>query len=189
MALCSLASTLGAGSSSRTPGIRRRGSMFHPLDTGPFKLVALRPTDSIKAHRASRYSKAGAAPVRRPTPTTMTFLNGRDGETRKKDNIRKPVRRPFQAPRGSCADNEGDVSCCRTCAGRAVAAACAGGSLLIAAVLARPLPVPVIKRVTEPARRQNASKCHQQGSDKRCPQDHRVPVILSHVPSFCQTKW
>jgi hypothetical protein len=50
---------------------------------------------------------------------------------------------------------------------------CAGGSLLIAAVLARPLPMPVIKRVTEPARRQNASKCHQQGSDKRCPQDHR----------------
>jgi hypothetical protein len=36
-----------------------------------------------------------------------------------------------------------------------------------------PLPVPVIKRVTEPARRQNASKCHHQGSDKRCPQEHR----------------
>jgi hypothetical protein len=57
---------------------------------------------------------------------------------------------------------------------QAVPAARAGGSLLIAAVLARPLPVPVIKRVTEPARRQNASKCHQQGNDKRCPQDHRV---------------
>ena len=55
-----------------------------------------------------------------------------------------------------------------------VPAARAGGSLLIAAVLARPLPVPVIKRVTEPARRQNASKCHQQGNDKRSPQDHRV---------------
>jgi hypothetical protein len=50
----------------------------------------------------------------------------------------------------------------------------AGGSLLIAAVFARPLPVPVIKRVTEPARRQDASKRHQQGNDKRCPQDHRV---------------
>jgi transposase len=49
----------------------------------------------------------------------------------------------------------------------------AGGSLLITAVLARPLPVPVIKSVTEPARRQNASKCHQHGNDKRCPQDHR----------------
>jgi hypothetical protein len=50
----------------------------------------------------------------------------------------------------------------------------AGGSLLITAVFARPLPVPVIKRVTEPARRQNASKCHEQGNDKRCPQNHRV---------------
>ena len=48
-----------------------------------------------------------------------------------------------------------------------------GGSLLIAAVFACPLPVPVIKRVTEPARRLNAPKCHQQGNDKRCPQDHR----------------
>jgi hypothetical protein len=45
-------------------------------------------------------------------------------------------------------------------AGAAVRAARAGGSLLITAVFARPLPVPVIKRVTEPARRQNASKCH-----------------------------
>jgi hypothetical protein len=71
--------------------------------------------------------------------------------------------------------------------GAVVPAACAGGSLLIAAVLARPLPVPVIKRVTEPARRQNACKCHQQGSDKR--KIIGVPVILSHVPSFCQTKW
>jgi hypothetical protein len=60
------------------------------------------------------------------------------------------------------------------CAGAAVPASRAGGSLLIAAVLARPLPVAVIKRVTEPGRRQNASKCHQQGDDKRCPQDHRV---------------
>ena len=58
--------------------------------------------------------------------------------------------------------------------GAAVPAARVGGSLLIAAVLARPLPVPVIKRVTEPARRQNASKCHEQDNDKRCPQDHRV---------------
>ena len=71
------------------------------------------------------------------------------------------------------ADNEGDVPAAALAPGAAVPAACAGGSLLIAAVLARPLPVPVIKRVTEPARRQNASKCHQQGSDKRCPQDHR----------------
>jgi hypothetical protein len=31
--------------------------MFHPIDTGPFKLVVLRPTDSIKAHPQSRYSK------------------------------------------------------------------------------------------------------------------------------------
>ena len=71
------------------------------------------------------------------------------------------------------ADNEGDVPAAALAPGAAVPAAGAGGSLLIAAVLARPLPVPVIKRVTEPARRQNASKCHQQGSDKRCPQDHR----------------
>ena len=71
------------------------------------------------------------------------------------------------------ADNEGDVPAAALAPGAAVPAACAGGSLLIAAVLARPLPVPVIKSVTEPARRQNASKCHQQGNDKRCPQDHR----------------
>src|SRR5271163_4389778 len=72
-------------------------------------------------------------------------------------------------------------------------------SLLIAAVLARPLPVPVIKRVTEPARRQNASKCHQQGSDKRCPQDHRgshdPKSKLRRVGSFsliyslCRAMW
>jgi hypothetical protein len=48
----------------------------------------------------------------------------------------------------------------RTASGAAVRAARAGGSLLITAVFARPLPAPVIKRVTEPARRQNASKCH-----------------------------
>ena len=54
----------------------------------------------------------------------------------------------------------------------------AGGSLLITAVFARPLPVLVIKRVTEPARRQNASKCHQQGNDKRCPQDHHDGVLF-----------
>src|SRR5262249_20079266 len=54
----------------------------------------------------------------------------------------------------------------------------AGGSLLIAAVFARPLPVPVIKRFTEPARRQNASKCHQQGNDKRCPQDHGFTMMV-----------
>jgi hypothetical protein len=35
--------------------------MFHPIDTGPFKLVVLRPTDSIKAHPQSRYSKPGRA--------------------------------------------------------------------------------------------------------------------------------
>ena len=73
----------------------------------------------------------------------------------------------------------------RTCAGAAVPAARAGGSLLTAAVLARPLPVPVIKRVTEPTRRQNASKCHQQGNDKRCPQDHSVyndGVLFLHLP-------
>jgi len=60
----------------------------------------------------------------------------------------------------------------------------AGGSLLIAAVFARPLPVPVIKRVTEPARRQNACKCHQQGNDKPGPQDHRVyhdGVLFLHL--------
>jgi hypothetical protein len=34
--------------------------MFHPIDTGPFKLLVLRPTDSIKAHPASRYLKTGA---------------------------------------------------------------------------------------------------------------------------------
>jgi hypothetical protein len=33
--------------------------MFHPIDTGPFKLVVLRPTDSIKAHPQSRYSQPG----------------------------------------------------------------------------------------------------------------------------------
>jgi hypothetical protein len=71
------------------------------------------------------------------------------------------------------ADNEGDVPAAALAPGAAVPAAGAGSSLLIAAVLARPLSVPVIKRVTEPARRQNASKCHEQGSDKHCPQDHR----------------
>jgi hypothetical protein len=35
--------------------------MFHPIDTGPFKLVVLRPTHSIKAHPRSRYSKPGRA--------------------------------------------------------------------------------------------------------------------------------
>jgi hypothetical protein len=77
----------------------------------------------------------------------------------------------------SANDRQPRCSACKLLApGAAVPAAGAGGSLLIAAVLARPLPVPVIKRVTEPARRQNASKCHQQGSDKRCPQDHRAPM-------------
>ena len=47
-----------------------------------------------------------------------------------------------------------------------------------------PLPVPLIKRVTERSRRQNASKCHQQGNDKRCSQDHRVyhdGVLFLHL--------
>jgi hypothetical protein len=35
--------------------------MYYPIDTGPFKLVSLRPTDSIKAHPQSRYSKPGRA--------------------------------------------------------------------------------------------------------------------------------
>jgi hypothetical protein len=69
MALCSLAPTLGAGS-HRAPGIRRRGSMFHPVDTGPFKLVVLRPTNSIKAHPQSRYSKPGRA---YPTASNTQF--------------------------------------------------------------------------------------------------------------------
>ena len=56
-------------------------------------------------------------------------------------------------------------------------------SLKSAAVLARPLPVPVIKRVTEPARRQNASKCHQQGNEKRCPQDHSQIAIGIELPT------
>jgi hypothetical protein len=34
--------------------------MFHPIDTGAFKLVVLRLTDSIKAHPQSRCSKTGA---------------------------------------------------------------------------------------------------------------------------------
>ena len=49
------------GAHHRAPGIRRPGSMFHPIETGPFKLVVLRPTDSIKAHPQSRYSKPGGA--------------------------------------------------------------------------------------------------------------------------------
>jgi hypothetical protein len=59
--LCSPAPTLGTGSSLRDPEYAARGSMFHPIDTGPFKLVVLRPTDSIKAHPQSRYSKPGRA--------------------------------------------------------------------------------------------------------------------------------
>jgi hypothetical protein len=45
--LCSLALP-SAPAHHRAPGICRRGSMFHPLDTGPFKLVVLRgrPTRS-----------------------------------------------------------------------------------------------------------------------------------------------
>jgi hypothetical protein len=35
--------------------------MYYPIDTGPFKLVSLRPTDAIKAHPQSRYSKPGRA--------------------------------------------------------------------------------------------------------------------------------
>jgi hypothetical protein len=44
--------------------------MFHPIDTGPFKSVVLRPTDSIKAHRQSRYSKPGRA---YPTASNTQF--------------------------------------------------------------------------------------------------------------------
>jgi hypothetical protein len=44
--------------------------MFHPIDTGPFKLVVLRPTDSIKAHPQSRYSKPGRA---YPTASSTQF--------------------------------------------------------------------------------------------------------------------
>jgi hypothetical protein len=58
--LCNLAPTLGAGSSSRTRNTPR-GSMFHPIDTGPFKLVELRSTDSIKAHPQSGYSKPASS--------------------------------------------------------------------------------------------------------------------------------
>jgi hypothetical protein len=62
--LCSLA-RLSAPAHHRAPGIRRRGS-----DTGPFKLVVLRPTDSIKAHPQSRYSKPGRA---YPTASSTQF--------------------------------------------------------------------------------------------------------------------
>jgi len=95
--------------------------------------------------------------------------------------------RTFQAPRGSCLvplTMKATFLLPHLHRGAAVPAARAGGSLLIAAVLARPLPVPVIKRVTKPARRQNASKYHQQGNDKRCPQDHRVyhdGVLFLHL--------
>ena len=51
-----------------------------------------------------------------------------------------------------------------------------------AAVLALPLPVPVVKRVTEPARRQGAAKCNQQGNDKRCPQGRGA---VSETSSRC----
>jgi hypothetical protein len=44
--------------------------MFHPIDTGPSKLVVLRPTDSIKAHPQSRYSKPGRA---YPTASSTQF--------------------------------------------------------------------------------------------------------------------
>jgi len=52
-----------------------------------------------------------------------------------------------------------------------------------AAVLALPLPVPVIEGVTEPARRQNAAKCHQQGNCKRRPQgrSRNIPSVSSHL--------
>jgi hypothetical protein len=34
--------------------------MFYPIDTGPFKLVWLRPTDSIKAHPGIPIFETGA---------------------------------------------------------------------------------------------------------------------------------
>ena len=49
-----------------------------------------------------------------------------------------------------------------------------------------PLPVPLIKRVTERSRRQNASKCHQQGNDKRCSQDHRVYMMVFFFCTCCR---
>jgi hypothetical protein len=34
--------------------------MFHPIDTGPFKLVVLQPTDSMKVHPAIPIFETGA---------------------------------------------------------------------------------------------------------------------------------
>jgi hypothetical protein len=44
--------------------------MFHPIDTGLFKLVVFRPTDSIKAHPQSRYPNRGGA---YPTASNTQF--------------------------------------------------------------------------------------------------------------------
>jgi hypothetical protein len=44
--------------------------MFHPIETGPFKLVVLRPTDSIKVHPAIPIFETGRA---YPTASNTQF--------------------------------------------------------------------------------------------------------------------
>jgi hypothetical protein len=59
MAFCVASPRPSAPAYQRAPGIRRPGSLFHLIDTGPFKLVVLRPTDSIKAHPAIPICETG----------------------------------------------------------------------------------------------------------------------------------